>query len=184
MLKFLEGDEKILMVARKHWFIMLGPVLGLIVIALLPAVVLFFVNKTVIFGQFISQLPTTINVTAILMSAYFAWLIILWIILAIQLTNYYLDKWIVTDRRILAINQAELFSRQFSVIPLEKTQDISTDTSGLIPTLLGFGTMQVETAGDNKVFILYSAMRVEKLKQIISDAVEAISHSKPGSSSV
>jgi hypothetical protein len=62
-------------------------------------------------------------------------------------THYYLDLWIITDRRIIVVDQIHFFNRNVSMFRLERLQDIEFKINGVIPTLLNFGTVQAQTAG-------------------------------------
>lgn len=65
---------------------------------------------------------------------------------------YMLDVWIVTDRRIIDSTQHGFFNRTVSELHLTRVQDISVHTVGVIPTLLHFGDLQVQTAGTEEKF--------------------------------
>ena len=67
--------------------------------------------------------------------------------------DYYFDVWIVTERRIINIEQKGLFSRVVSELELEKIQDITTDVKGVIPTFLNFGDLHVQTAAEKERFL-------------------------------
>jgi hypothetical protein len=54
---------------------------------------------------------------------------------------------VVTDRRIILVDQVHFFSRNVSVFRLERMQDIEFKITGIIPTLLNFGTLKAQTAG-------------------------------------
>jgi hypothetical protein len=61
-------------------------------------------------------------------------------------THYYLDLWIVTDRRIILIDQIRFFNRNVSIFRLERLQDIKFSVKGIVATLLNFGTVKAQTA--------------------------------------
>ena len=65
-------------------------------------------------------------------------------------TQYYLDLWILTDRRIIVIDQVYFFNRKVSNFRLERLQDINVSISGLIPTLLDYGTIRAQTASESE----------------------------------
>ena len=65
-------------------------------------------------------------------------------------THYFLDLWVITDRRIIVIDQIHFFNRKVSSFRLERLQDIKVAVDGVIPTLLNFGTLHVHTAGNNE----------------------------------
>ena len=71
----------------------------------------------------------------------FLWLygFLLWI-------DYWLDVWIVTDERVINIEQKGLFSRSVSELHFYNVQDVTTSVRGVIPTLLNYGDVEVQTA--------------------------------------
>ena len=64
-------------------------------------------------------------------------------------TNYFLDQWIVTNERIIMVNQVSFFYREFSSLFLDRVQDVKIEIGGFFQTLFGFGTVEVESAGAN-----------------------------------
>jgi len=77
----------------------------------------------------------------------------IWIVSFIILADYYLDIWVLTNRRVITIEQKGLFSRKMSEFDLEKIQEVSVDVSGFFPTLLDYGNIRVRTASENPDFI-------------------------------
>lgn len=67
--------------------------------------------------------------------------------------DYYLDMWIVTEKRVINIDQQGLFSREISEVPMASIQDVTIHVIGLIETLLGFGTVRIQTAGEREFTI-------------------------------
>ena len=53
-------------------------------------------------------------------------------------THYYLDLWIVTDRRIISVDQIHFFNRNVAIFRLERLQDIEYKIKGILPTFLNF----------------------------------------------
>ena len=58
-----------------------------------------------------------------------------------------MDEWIITNERIIDINQRDFWSRDVSSVLLVRVQDVESDVSGLFHTLFGFGRVTVESAG-------------------------------------
>ncbi len=72
----------------------------------------------------------------------------IWIIAAIEWSNYYLDIFMVTNRRLMSIQQKGLFYRVVSELELENLQDITSSVKGPIQTLFDFGDLQIQTASE------------------------------------
>jgi hypothetical protein len=139
----LEPDEKVLTTVRKHWFIITIEMVGILFFALLPIMLLIT----------ISLLPFSIELSnflilyqAELLFGLAAWLLLSSMAAAATWTHYYLDLWVITDRRIIVIDQVHFFNRKVSNFRLERLQDIKVTVKGIIPTLLNFGTVRAQTA--------------------------------------
>lgn len=141
----LEPDEEVLKVVRKHWFIIVAELMGTFLMLLLPFFVLFLA----------ALFPNTLSVLDVDLHDYtklITFIVAAWSVLTIMTgfatwTHYYLDLWIITDRRIILVDQIHFFNRNVSIFRLERLQDIEFKISGIIPTLLNFGTLKAQTAG-------------------------------------
>ena len=139
----LENDERLLKIVRKHWFIPTIEFVGVGLLALAP----FVVMTALMFANSQGWIELGIG-------AYWALLLfassILWItctmIAAMIWTHYYLDLWIITDRRLIVIEQLGFFHRRTSNFRLERLQDIKVRVNGILATLLNFGTIRAQTA--------------------------------------
>ncbi len=139
----LESDEEVLTLVRKHWFIITIELISVGIVILVP---LFLLLGTTFlsFGDVVLSFVTEY-------SDFVSFGIVTWLLLATMAgfmlwTHYYLDLWIVTDRRIIVIDQRGFFNRNVSSFRLERLQDIKVTISGIIPTLLNFGTITAQTA--------------------------------------
>lgn len=54
--------------------------------------------------------------------------------------------YIVTNQRVIKVDQRGLFNRLISEAEIERIQEISTDINGPIKTVLNFGTVKIQTA--------------------------------------
>lgn len=141
----LEEEEKVLKVVRRHWFIITVELFGILVVAMLP----FFV----LVGYIL--LPESMKLVAVPFDTYMPHIILgisLWLVLTLMSgfmiwTHYFLDLWVITDHRIIAIEQIHFFNRNVSIFRLERLQDIEYTINGILATLLNFGVISAQTAG-------------------------------------
>jgi uncharacterized membrane protein YdbT with pleckstrin-like domain len=141
----LEENELILKVVRKHWFIIFSELFFILLMSLLPLVVFVAVgNFTMISGLLTLDSLPVVPLVIFLVSG---WLVICLIAAYVIWTNYYLDLWIITDRRIVVVEQLSFFNRNISMFRIERLQDIEVRTVGLLQTFLNYGTLAAQTAG-------------------------------------
>jgi len=139
----LEPNEKVLTTVRKHWFLITIEMLGILFFALIP-LFLFVV---------IAIIPVPFDISPLLVehSAEIVFFLAAWLLLSTMAgvavwTHYFLDLWVITDRRIIVIDQVHFFNRKVSNFRLERLQDIKVTIKGIIPTLLNYGTVRAQTA--------------------------------------
>jgi hypothetical protein len=140
----LEPDEQVLKVVRKHWFIILTELLATLLVILTP---FFFLGFFILFPEIITMSDNFLVENA----KHITFGTLLWIMGCILAgfatwTHYYLDLWVITDRRIILVDQVGFFNRNVSIFRLERLQDIEFYIKGLLPTLLNFGTIKAQTA--------------------------------------
>ena len=128
----LEEGEDVLVVARKHWFILASELAGVLIVAFLPIILL-----NIFLGVSGAYSVVTINTDAYTPEITF--ITTLWLLFSVFSafviwTHYFLDLWIVTDRRIISVEQIHFFNRNVAIFRLERLQDIEFKIKGLIQT--------------------------------------------------
>ena len=163
-------NEKILIVLRRHWFIFLKFLVVYFLIGLIP-VGLYFVNKSFGVSMFSCEVGRAIKVL-IISAFYLFW----WLLAFRQFMDYWLDVWIVTDQRVVNVNQKGLFFRTISELKLFRIQDVTADVRGLLPTFLHYGNVHIQTAGSQKRFIFEEIPHPYKITRKIMKLVEWRKH--------
>lgn len=140
------GDEKIIYFLRRHWFVLFTKFLFLIVLGLIP-VVMYFVSGS-LFGDLV--LGNTSSALLIMLTSLYY--LFIWVIAFTVFIDYYLDIWIVTNHRIVDIEQKGLFNHVVSEQSLERVQDVSSSVKGLFPTFLDYGLVLIQSAAAQNLF--------------------------------
>lgn len=143
------ADEVILLLQRRHWYLIFGRIARWAVLSLLPLLVVFLLGR---FTEDFSFDPTTVTGAAITLGAS-AYLLIVWLLFYQDWVDFYLDALILTNERVVRIEQRGIFNRIVSQLTLDRIQDVTTETKGVLPTFLGFGTLNIETAGEQENFV-------------------------------
>lgn len=149
-------DEEVLFVFRKHpvvmrkglVFGMLGPLLGVIPAAVKPELG---------FGWFFGGL--------------LGGLILGLLIFAPSWIGWYFSVFVVTDQRLIQTTQKGLFRRSVVDMGLAQIQMVNYEVAGLQETLLGFGTIMMQTfVGDLVIHDIHHPARIQKkLLEILRD---------------
>lgn len=142
----VDSDETLLAVIKRHPFgiikIYVQAVVGLIgALALiglvLPDLLQLESNSTLYFGMGIG----TLAVGGIML-----------VILMIATVIYYQSKIVVTTKSITQTLQISLFSKKTSQLAVTSIEDVTSNKNGLFPTLLNYGQLKIETAGEQENF--------------------------------
>lgn len=156
----LEENEKVVKVFRKHWLILFIELFLLILAGIAPLFLFSLLRNNILFDL-------TVKNIYFLNFLYIIFLIILWILGNILWLNYYLDMWLLTNKRLINIEQKSLFAREISSLNLDRIQDITIEILGLINTLLKIGNVHVQTASAQKEFTIDHASNPHQVKQEI-----------------
>lgn len=149
-------DEEVLFVFRRHPIVMrkglilgmLGPLIGILPAALRPELG---------FGWFFGGLAIGFGIGALIMFPGFI--------------NWYFSLFIVTDQRFIQITQKGLFHRTVSDLGLHHIQTMNYQIAGLEATLLGFGTIVLQTyMGDLVINEVHRPAKIqEKINSILRE---------------
>ncbi len=171
----LDDGEEVVVVIRKHWLVFSLRAFFCTIIALLPLVAYSFIPPTIL-----ESLQALVTGTAVLF-AYLLFVLFLWMLVFIDFTTYYLDVWIVTNRRVIDVNQKTLFARDTITLMLEKIQDATVEVRGILATLFGYGTLIIHTAGENPDIIIRFAAHPQYAKECILKIMQKATVDRPGS---
>lgn len=155
-----EKDEKVILLLKRHWVVFIYHALLSIFYALIPLVCYF-----VIYNFIPMALEAPVGPVLILLTSLYY--IFIWLHFFISWSNYYFDVWIITDRRLVDIEQISLFDRVVSQLKLNKVQDITAEVKGVFPTIFHFGNVYVQTAGMTSRFVLEQVKNPYKVKDLL-----------------
>lgn len=160
----LEEGENIVMVVRKHWFVMLATIIGILLMAVIPLIIYMILNSSLL----PINIPDFNQSFKIWMGfLYSLWLLILWVVFFVDWTDYYLDMLLITDKRVMNVNQNGFFRREVISFRYEQIQDITVETKGVLQTFFKYGLIQVQTAGEKRCIIIKHASNPEEARSEI-----------------
>jgi hypothetical protein len=160
-----QPNEKIYLVVREHW--------------IRPAIKIFFILLAAVAPRLIllAMANAGINVLAIfpesiiLFASVFYQLLLLFALFAV-FTLYYLNVHIVSEERIVDIDQVGLLRHVISELNIETIEDVSSSTTGLLGNLLDYGTVFVQTAGAQERFEFRNVPHPGAINKLILELYE------------
>jgi len=158
-----EGEE-VLMFIRRHWISAVKIIAAAVFFSIIPVLFYFLINNYTDYlsGEVFTALGT------LFISAYYLFIILYAFGLFI---DYYLDVWIVTNQRIINIEQKGLFARVVSEKELERMQDITSEIKGFWATILHYGDVHIQTAGELERFVFKNIPNADEISRKISNLV-------------
>ncbi len=157
------SDERIVYFLQHHWVVYALPGLAALVLSVTP-----FVAMSI----FYNRIPTGDLAEGLFVVGLSIYYLSIWLFLFTIFLQHYLDVWIVTTHRIMYIEQHSLFSRTVSEQPLSRVQDVTAEVKGVFPTLMGYGTISVQTAGAVGKFEFKEVANPTKISQSIFQLCE------------
>lgn len=160
--------EKTITIIRRHWIIFLVNILWHLILLLAPVPLVWFLR-----GYFaeVFQNEIIFPIIVIILSIYY---LMIWLFSYISFIDLYLDVWIITNKRVVNIEQLGIFSRIESEHRIDKIQDITTEVHGIGATLFNFGDLHVQTAGESQRFIFKQVPQPYYLKKTITALAEQL----------
>lgn len=167
-----EKNEPVFVFARQYWVAFLPT--AFVFFFLIAAT--FFAQATLAFGTF-PLLGAANSQALILFFGGFQLFVLL--VFLVALLDFYFDLIIVTDRRLVDIDQEQLFYRRISELALEDVEDASSIVKGFFPSLFNYGTVEVQTAGAKENFVIHNILHPREVTGIILDLADQAARSVP-----
>lgn len=156
--------EKIEYLLRRHPITFLPYFLIFLLIMVVPIVVYLLINN--IYPEILDPMTSRILFPIATLSASIYYLGAC-LFFYFQFIEFYLDIWIVTNDRIVDINQKGLFSRTISEMDLYRIQDVTVIVHGFFPSLFKYGNVQVKTASQNVGIIFKNVPRPNEIREAL-----------------
>jgi hypothetical protein len=146
----LKDDEKLVLQAKKHIASFIIPILKTCVIVIIPFFLIFF-----LFSSVLGVIIFFLWVAAGLGYGVFQWL------------TWYFDSIIITDKRIICLDQKSLFNRVVSEVGIASVQDVTYEVNGFFASAFNFGILRISSAP--KVLEIKGVPNPKSLQELIFD---------------
>lgn len=155
-------QETVVLFLHRHWYTLVGKTSILLIMSLFPILVLLVLGQVILAN----------NLIPLFTFLWAAYIMALWFYLFYTLTMYTLDYWIITNERIVNNIQQGFFNRRISEVSIHMVQDVSVKLAGMIPTMLNYGLVEIQTAAEIAHFKLEQVPMPQVVKDKIMEIVE------------
>lgn len=159
----IRAGEEVLARKHRHWLFLLPDLLATLAALIVPLGILIAVSAL---GGTPFEEPAR-NFVVTLGSLYYLAVVTFFFI---RWLDYYLDLAIVTDQRVVDIDQHGLFRRNVAELEYEVVQDVTSVQNGILQTLFNFGDVEIQTAGEQANFTFRTIARPEEVVNQINTA--------------
>lgn len=144
-LKVMQPGERVICEMTRH------PI-GLIGVYAITALVLAVLIAIAILTPYYATFLTTQQRLGVVLSAGLA-IIIALLFTYISVFIYKANRWVVTSDSVTEMSQTGLFNKETRQISLANLEDVTVDQDGVLQTLLNYGNLVVESAGEGGKFV-------------------------------
>ena len=155
-----DKGEKILLFLRQH------PIVNVqwIIIACLMVIAPFLLLP---FIPFFTEIPGKYQVMGLL-----AWFLVTAAYVIENTLSWLFNAFIVTDERIIDLDFYSIISKEANYAQLSKIQDISTQSGGLVYSMLDVGTVSVQTAAEVREFQFNNVGHPSQVVKLLNELIQ------------
>lgn len=92
---------------------------------------------------------------------------------------HYLSLQIITEMRMVDVDQSGLFGREVTEIQIENVEEVTSKATGVLATVFNFGNVTVQTSGAEIGFVFENVAHPETVKKLILDLYEQRKNAHP-----
>ncbi len=157
----LAPNEQVILMARRHWFFVAIAILKPILLTILPWLFAFAL-------AFFNLSPANEQAAALLFWYFallfwflcFCWGVLIWV-------DWYLDLWILTNQKIIDIQQMGLFKRLVMTYSINNIQGVAVKTGGPMATFFKYGNVEIRIIGQSDAVVFRQIPQT----QIVQDKI-------------
>lgn len=168
----LDPEEKIILRVNRHWIDLLPVAVSTTILLLVILASGFLYGR---YGNQIAFIPAELVVVVL-----FIILILAGVILALGIFVYRQNYLVLTNLHLIQVEQKGLFNRATAQLSLARVQDVTGRRTGMLATMLNFGNVEVQSAGEKDKFTFRNAASPQQLADKCLEAHEAFSKEFPG----
>lgn len=166
-----QPNEKVYLVFREHWFRLALKFSVIVLLGILPFLIRAFLPNliTLVPEDYLTIINLFIQVyyLGLLVAGFLIWVL------------YYLNMGIVSELRLVDIDQRGLLKHEVSELNLDSIEDVTSETTGLFGNILNYGTVFIQTAGATERFEFDKIHNPKMVAGLILSLYEQCKKAKP-----
>ena len=160
--------EKIILVCRRHPLTFIPYILFFILMLVVPFGLYWLLARLSLLNYLENQ---AIYVAAVLLTS--VYYLSSYLFFYTRFVEFHLDLWVITNDRLLDMEQKSLFHRTVSEVDLYQIQDATSEVHGVFPSIFNYGDIVLQTAGPVPKFYFRNVAKPNQLReQILQLAAE------------
>ena len=156
-------DETIYVVIRSHWFTNVYWILIAILMIFAPSIIKMFPIK----------IPLPLDLSIII---FLFWYLVTLAFILEKFISWYFDIFIISNLRVIDIDVNNILNRSFKEAQIDRIQDMSYKVVGVSQTLFNYGTVVIETAGENPEISFEKIANPAKVLKVLQHLTQQCSH--------
>jgi len=144
----IKDGEKVFGIYRQYGLTYFGNILIALFLILIP---FFFLTPLFTYGK----IGVIIFASLVVLAVWYG---------LVKFVRWHGNKTIITDMRVIDIDQRKLFDRRISEITFSNIVDVSYRISGLFPTLFKYGTVTIKAG---RGIITVELRKIKKLQEVV-----------------
>lgn len=166
----IESNEHVLVIVRKHW----AGVAALYAVAVLFAIA---VAGLAVYVMPSLELSHEAVVLTMIGAVFITFLLLL--ILFVMTYVYHQSHLTLTDKSCVQVIQRNLFNKKTSRLSMSNVEDVNVDQRGIISSLFNYGTLTIQTAGEEDNFVFTFCPSPNLYAEKILEARQAYAQQHP-----
>ena len=157
-----EAEEQVMLFLRQHLIVNVPWVVITVILLLAPSVLF-----PLVLGSISVPLPFGYVLVGTL-----SWYLVTAGFALLNFLHWFFNIYIVTNERVIDIDFQYLLFKRFSQAELERIQDISYTTGGIVATVFHYGNVYIQTAGETPNLEFLAVPRPDKVVEKIRSFME------------
>ncbi len=153
-------NEEVQICIRTHWIQRLIIFWRFLLLGIIAPLIIFY---------FFTLVNIPMHTSVVVNLLVLAYLMLIWLLTFIEFIKTEFNVLVATNERIVDITQTSLFNRKISETNLDRIQEVTGRTRGILGSVLDIGRLEIQTAGNDVLmmhFVKFPQLTARKILDI------------------